>query len=502
MSEELRPSPASAPPHETERVRHARLYLNRIRPIIVAVALLFTGLDLAVNPDALPAGTLAIVAGFALAQLPWTLLLHLGARPLLVVALSFVVDTAVVVSILFTVPTPEASAASLVIPLVVIGYFFSPRATIIYAVFGAVLIALVHPFIDAWEDPTTIPSASSLILVTGVLMAMHSARVRQSEDALERIVQEQRESLERLEQVDRSRNRLIANVSHELRTPLTSTIGSIETMLREDIELSDGDRHTLLGVAAAGGHRLLALVEDLLTLGATRPDSVRLDASEVHLASLAQDAVAGLEPQDAERAIRVDVLEDPIVHVDRMRMLQVIANLVVNAINHGRGTIVVESRIAPGHLAEVRVLDEGAGVDPRHLDELFLPFARFSDRPDSTGLGLAISRTIVEAHGGTLTYSRAGSRPCFTLRVPRIEAAERHAPSSQHATADEPLGPTCTASSRSCSWCCSASRWSAGSRIRTRSRWPCGSSSPPSWWSRPSGSCSFARGAIRCSSPA
>jgi signal transduction histidine kinase len=73
-----------------------------------------------------------------------------------------------------------------------------------------------------------------------------------------------------------------------------------------------------------------------------------------------------------------------------------------------------------GETTTIDVLDEGSGVQPEHVHELFLPFARFSTRTDSTGLGLAICRTIVEAHGGTIRYSRVqgGRRTRFRVRLP------------------------------------------------------------------------------------
>src|SRR5690606_19567615 len=147
-----------------------------------------------------------------------------------------------------------------------------------------------------------------------------------------------REALESLERVDRLRDRLIANVSHELRTPLTSTIGFVETLLRDDIELDDAQRHRLLEHARDGGMRLLALVEDLLTLGSTRPESLDLSPTPVHVHELLEEALRGIEPP-LGRTIQVAGAEDVRVVVDRNRTLQVISNLVTNALHHGSGDV-------------------------------------------------------------------------------------------------------------------------------------------------------------------
>lgn len=231
------------------------------------------------------------------------------------------------------------------------------------------------------------------------------------------LVRDQRDALESLERLDRMRDRLIANVSHELRTPLTSTIGFIETLLREDLPFDERDRLAMMEHARDGGLRLLALVEDLLALGSTRPESLDLAPEPIRLSQLVVDALRGIGPSE-DRRIALQVDDDPMVTVDRNRMLQVFTNLVVNAVHHGDGDVEVRCHSVDSS-ALVDVIDDGPGVAPEHVHELFLPFARFSTRSDSTGLGLAICRTIVEAHGGSIDYERiAGGRTRFRVRLP------------------------------------------------------------------------------------
>jgi signal transduction histidine kinase len=235
------------------------------------------------------------------------------------------------------------------------------------------------------------------------------------------LVRDQRDALESIERVDRMRDRLIANVSHELRTPLTSTMGFVETVLRDDIDLDERTRHELLLHARDGGLRLLSLVEDLLALGSTRPESLDLSPEPVDVARLVADSLRGIDPPD-RRELRVRAQPGACATLDRNRVMQVIANLVVNALRHGRGDVLVDARSERERLL-IDVVDEGPGVAPEHVHELFLPFARFSTRPDSTGLGLAICRTIVEAHGGTVTYARVDGRTRFRVQLPTLPAS-------------------------------------------------------------------------------
>jgi signal transduction histidine kinase len=279
---------------------------------------------------------------------------------------------------------------------------------------GAILLA--NPGDDWQRDARSVVEPVAPQLAAGLAQAL--------------VVRDQQDALESLERVDRLRDRLIANVSHELRTPLTSTIGFIETLMREDLPLDHDTRLHLMEHARDGGHRLLALVEDLLTLGATRPESLELSPEPVPAEELVRDALRSIE-LPADRELDLQLCDDAFVVADIHRMLQVITNLVVNAVRHGNGPIAITTR-AQGPVTMIDVLDDGPGVLPEHEDELFLPFARFSTRPDSTGLGLAICRTIVEAHGGAIRYARVegGRRTRFRVQLPAAHPAESAEPAA------------------------------------------------------------------------
>lgn len=399
-----------------DRARSARFFILWLMPGVLFIVTVLTAIEWFTGT--LPAALWLVTLAFWALQGAFILLVRRGADPVRIAGFELVICGVLEWAALYLSPDPIGASASLLFFVVAASYFLSTTTTILFTIATTAAITIASHTADAWDAAYFFPSTAFTVLITGLLCAFVMNRARGTERRLEELALEQRAALERLEQVDRARDRLIANVSHELRTPLTSTIGSIETMLREDVQLDDASRQRLMLLARDGGLRLLALVEDLLTLGATRPDSLELSSTPEQLASLARDAVVGIDP-GAGRAVLIDVHDDPLVRVDRLRMLQVVGNLVVNAIRHGRGDVIVETRHGGG-VATLRVIDDGDGVDPAHLDELFLPFARFSTRPDSTGLGLAICRTIVEAHGGTIEYSRnhTDARTCFTVTLP------------------------------------------------------------------------------------
>jgi signal transduction histidine kinase len=401
---------------ESSREQHARLYLMVARPGILLAGVLTSVVDVLLRPGSVSETTWLVMLCYLALQAPYMLMARsLAIRG--VVTASLVVDGVVMLAAIGASEAPASRASATLLLVIGISYFATPRVTIAYGIGLATAVSIVGPTFDGWDVTTPISAAAFTIVIASVVLAMLNSQMRRTERELADTVSSQREALERLEQVDRARDRLIANVSHELRTPLTATIGSIETLLRADVDLDPAQRQGMLELARDGGRRLLALVEDLLAVGTTRPDSLELTPEPELLASLVTDAVAGIDPgtgRELRRQLEVDVL----VRVDRMRMLQVVTNLVVNVIRHGEGDIVVTTDADEEH-ARIRVCDEGPGIRPEHLDELFLPFARFSTRTDSTGLGLAICRALVEAHGGQIDYSRTtDDRTCFTVSLP------------------------------------------------------------------------------------
>ncbi len=122
------------------------------------------------------------------------------------------------------------------------------------------------------------------------------------------------------------------------------------------------------------------------------------------------------------RHVDVAVPGGLVAQADADRLLQVLYNLLSNALQHGEGTIAVAAARENGHVT-LEVSDEGAGVPLERVGDLFVPFARSSDA-HGTGLGLAIARGIMEAHGGSLTYRprQNGRAHAFVVSLQSAEA--------------------------------------------------------------------------------
>jgi two-component system sensor histidine kinase BaeS len=224
----------------------------------------------------------------------------------------------------------------------------------------------------------------------------------------------------RLESNEEQRRRLLADVSHELRTPLTVVQGNIEAILDG---VHEGDEAHLTAILDET-QVLARLIDDLRTVALSESGSLQLHREPTDLSILAADAVAGFQPA-AEAAgvnLAVEVADDvPLLDVDPVRIREVLANLVANALRHtpSGGSITVDARRdADTAAVAIEVRDTGSGIDPSLLPHVFDRFAKSADSRGS-GLGLAIARGLVEAHGGSIDVESAPSRgTTFRIRLP------------------------------------------------------------------------------------
>lgn len=224
----------------------------------------------------------------------------------------------------------------------------------------------------------------------------------------------------RLEANETQRQSLLADVSHELRTPLAVVQGNIEAML-DGVHAADEDH---LGAILDETKVLSRLVDDLRTIALSDAGALPLHREPTDLAILAADTAASFGPTAEAVGVRLsaDVAEDvPLLDVDPVRIREVLANLVANALRHtpAGGSVRIAALVVDGGQAvELSVEDTGTGIDPELVPRVFDRFARTADSRGS-GLGLAIARGLVEAHGGTISVaSPAGGGSTFRVRIP------------------------------------------------------------------------------------
>jgi two-component system phosphate regulon sensor histidine kinase PhoR len=232
---------------------------------------------------------------------------------------------------------------------------------------------------------------------------------------------------------ERMRVDFVANASHELRTPLANISGFIETLLGPAAE-DEPARRRFLEIMSREAGRMSRLIDDLLSLSRIELDKYVRPQTPVDLAPLMNDVgkTLAMRLEGDDRRLLIEVPEGlPQVVADRDQILQVLHNLLSNALKYGRSGTPIRLRVAPVEgglrsepMLRVSVEDEGEGIEPEHLPRLTERFYRVdtgrSRSMGGTGLGLAIVKHIVERHRGRLEISSrpgVGTIVSFTLPI-------------------------------------------------------------------------------------
>jgi signal transduction histidine kinase len=246
-----------------------------------------------------------------------------------------------------------------------------------------------------------------------------------------RLYEHEREVVQELKRLNEMKTDFVSTVSHELRTPLTGIAGLIQTLRRRDVKLSDTDRDECFVEMENAARRLQVMVGDLLQVSSIDAGRLQMHAEATPVRLLWEQLArefASVE-QPCEVIFRTDP-GLPTVLGDRLRLEQVLRNLVGNAIKYSPRGGRIEVRAEPaGEVVRFSVRDQGIGMTPPEVGQLFNKFYRAGNvltrKTQGTGLGLYICKSIVEAHGGTIwVESQPGAGSVFYFTAPLAPAAE------------------------------------------------------------------------------
>lgn len=230
---------------------------------------------------------------------------------------------------------------------------------------------------------------------------------------------------QKLLKLDKIKDEFLANTSHELRTPLSGILGITEAMLKgSDGELSSSQMQRL-SMIAGSSRRLANLVNDILDYSKMKNGDIRLNIRPIHVEGLIHTVVNVFKQlsQSKEYEVISEISEElPPVMADENRVVQILYNLLGNAVKFTvRGYVKLSARKVGGML-EICVSDTGEGIPEDKLDDIFKSFEQVDNsltrRHGGTGLGLPITKQLVELQGGSIWVESqigAGSRFYFTL---------------------------------------------------------------------------------------
>lgn len=220
----------------------------------------------------------------------------------------------------------------------------------------------------------------------------------------------------------------VANVSHDLKTPLTSVTGWSQALLDGTAGKPEQQEQAVRIIHDEAG-RMTRMVEQLLDLAKIESGQLQLNREPVDLAQLMQEVHRNLARRAEEKEVHLAMEIAPVAAVagDRDRLVQILTNLVDNALNHTPpgGRVQITLKPYGDRAAELIVQDSGPGIPPEDLSRIFERFYRVdrsrhrTSERQGVGLGLAIVKELVEAHNGRITaHSHPGQGSTFTLHLP------------------------------------------------------------------------------------
>ena len=234
--------------------------------------------------------------------------------------------------------------------------------------------------------------------------------------------------------MERMKSEFISTVSHELRTPLTSIRGALSLVMGKGADQLPEKSRRMLEMAERNSERLTLLINDILDLEKIEAGRLDFDFKEVDLGTLVARSIednAGYASRHQVKLVFDRQVTQAPVRADENRLLQVLANLISNAVKYSPAEGAVEvSVIAREDTFRVEVRDHGPGIPEEFRSRVFQRFAQ-ADSSDTkvkggTGLGLSITKAIVERHEGKIGYeSEAGTGTVFYFQLPCTGAAQR-----------------------------------------------------------------------------
>lgn len=276
-------------------------------------------------------------------------------------------------------------------------------------------------------------------------LVLYSRRLEEKSHELEAATAELRSANARLEELDKLKDDFMATASHEIRTPLTS-IRSFSEILRDNPDLEPAERNEFVSIIVQESERLSRLINDILDLSKMEAGTTQWKLEVVSPAPVIDSALAassGLSVRSQTLRIDKKIAPDLApVRIDRDRFIQVIVNLVSNAVkftDRPDGHIIVSAWQAGASL-RLDVADNGPGIAREDQAKIFERFQQahsaLTDKPQGTGLGLPICRQILKQFGGDIwVTSEPGTGAVFSISIPSADQEARDSSARERASA-------------------------------------------------------------------
>ncbi len=212
----------------------------------------------------------------------------------------------------------------------------------------------------------------------------------------------------------------IATISHELRTPLGFIKGYSTTLLRQDTEWDETTRREFLTIIEEESDHLNTLIENVLESARLQSNTLPMKFQPTRLDALLFDTATRAQARFKGMQVEFNFIVKPVLQLDSVRIAQVLSNLFTNAAKYAPEALITISLSEETGFYRIRFADNGSGIKPEHLQNLFKRFYRVPGQGGSgSGLGLFICEKIIEAHGGRISVeSQPGIGTAFLIDLP------------------------------------------------------------------------------------
>ncbi len=237
-----------------------------------------------------------------------------------------------------------------------------------------------------------------------------------------------KEQNEKILEADKAKNEFLANVSHELRTPLNAILGFSEILATNLYGVLNPKQAEYISDIRVSGIHLLSMINEILDISKIEAKAVKLVRSTFYISRALDEVVNILEPLAIKKSITLNKIldKDFEVYADYQKIQQILYNLVNNAIKFSpeNGQVDIEG-IKKGKTFEIKVHDNGIGIDKKYHGKIFAKFVQldsaYTKKESSTGLGLTITKELVELHGGKISLmSEINNGSTFIVSIPLI----------------------------------------------------------------------------------
>ncbi|MDJ0692503.1 MAG: HAMP domain-containing sensor histidine kinase [Xenococcaceae cyanobacterium MO_188.B32] len=269
-------------------------------------------------------------------------------------------------------------------------------------------------------------------------IAIHKQNLQENQELiaiLQDIIQQQQREIQIVEQL---KARLLRIVSHELRNPLNLILGYSQLMLRQHYGHLNRQQLSIVEKVLLGGRNLLKSIDKMLDLSQLEANCLPLQIEQFNLIYLVEEVIQELLPQAEKKQLKLQVnceLQDPLIRSDRLRLRQILTNLVENGIKFTeQGAVQLAVTEVTKNRIIIKVKDTGIGIPAPLIAQIFAKFWQADQslqrQNQGLGLGLALVKNLVAMMQGRITVeSQLDQGSTFTISLPR-QLTNNHQPST------------------------------------------------------------------------